>query len=46
MNSFDTNPQVEDFEICDYYNELQEVLLEMVKDDYKNSLNYFTKQEV
>ncbi len=46
MSSFDMNIQVEDFLICDFYNELQETLLEMARDNYKNSLQYFPNEEI
>ena len=46
MNSFDINAQVEDFEICDYYDELMEAIEEMAKESYKDSNSYVPNEEV
>lgn len=46
MNSFDMNTQVEDFEICDYYDELMEVIEEMAKESYKDSEQYIPDTEI
>ena len=46
MNSFDVNAQVEDFTICDYYNELMEAIEEMNKESYKDSNQYTPDEEV
>ena len=46
MNSFDINAQVEDFEICDYYDELMEAIEEMNKESYKDSNQYTPNEEI
>ena len=46
MNSFDMNTQVEDFEICDYYDELMEAIEEMAKESYKDSNPYTPNEEI
>ena len=46
MNSCDMNTQVEDFEICDYYDELMEAIEEMAKESYKDSNPYTPDEEV
>ena len=46
MNSFDINAQVEDFEICDYYDELMEAIEEMAKESYKDSEQYTSDTEI
>lgn len=45
MNSFDINLQVEDFEFCDYYNELMEALEEMAKERYKEEESEYSPEK-
>lgn len=47
MNSFNINLQIEDFDICDYYDELMKVLEEITKEQYKKLENrYYPEKEI